>query len=74
MQLNGAIRKVEIKKKRSPSSIPAWTNTLLLLLDYAIVEGVRRGLGSFVCLLELARKDLEGELAGRSDGETHPGQ
>ena len=47
---------------------PAWSRTLLLLLDYAIIEGAHRELNVFVRLLELARKDLEDQVAVPSPG------
>lgn len=38
---------------------PAWAKTLLLLLDYAIYVGARRKLEHFVCILEMARHELQ---------------
>jgi hypothetical protein len=45
-------------------SYPAWSKTLLLLLDYAIIEGVEHRLEIFVHLLQMARADLEAQITG----------
>lgn len=42
---------------------PAWSKTLLLLLDYAIIEAVGHGLEAFVRILEMARMELEAHVA-----------
>jgi hypothetical protein len=42
---------------------PQWSKTLLLLLDYAMIEGIRRGLHMFVHLLDAARLELHAQAA-----------
>jgi hypothetical protein len=42
---------------------PQWSKTLLLLLDYAMIEGIRRGLHMFVHLLDTARIELHAQVA-----------
>jgi len=41
---------------------PPWSRTLLLLLDYAIIEGAYHDLHNFVSFLELAQKELNARL------------
>lgn len=55
-------------EKDSTVDNQAWSQTLLLLLDYAIVEGAQHQLDVFVQLLEMARKDLEDRIAVPSPG------
>lgn len=40
------------------ASFPQWSRSLLLLLDYAIIEGLQRGLYPFVQHLKLAEAEL----------------
>lgn len=46
-----------------PDDRPEWSNSLLLLLDYAMIEGVRHKLGMFVHLLDMARLELHSQVS-----------
>jgi hypothetical protein len=53
---------------------PSWSKTLLLLVDYAIVEGSQRRLDTFVGWLDLARQELEAQVvATQRDGDKRVG-
>jgi hypothetical protein len=42
---------------------PQWSKTIILLLDYAMIEGIRRGMHMFVHLLDSARVELQAQVA-----------
>lgn len=43
---------------------PEWSRSLLLMLDYAIIEGLRRRLYTFTHLLRMAQRDLSVHVEG----------
>ena len=42
---------------------PQWSKTIILLLDYAMIEGIKRGMHMFVHLLDAARVELQAQVA-----------
>lgn len=55
-------------------NFPQWSKTLLVLLDYAMIEGVRHRLNMFVHLLDMARLELHSQAAAASDPVAHTGK
>lgn len=50
-------------------NFPQWSRTLLLLLDYAIIEGLQHRQHNFVHYLKLAEAELSKVIANSVDGE-----
>ena len=48
----------EIADPDPTASFPQWSRSLLLLLDYAIIEGLQHDLHTFVHYLKLAEAEL----------------
>ena len=60
---NGGNLTSEIEDLDPTENFPQWSKTILLLLDYAMIEGIRRGLHMFVHLLDSARIELHAQVA-----------
>lgn len=50
-------------------NFPQWSRTLLLLLDYAIIEGLQHRQHNFVHYLKLAEAELSNVISDSVDGE-----
>ncbi len=60
---NGGNGNSEFEDLDPTENFPQWSKTILLLLDYAMIEGIRRGLHMFVHLLDSARIELHAQVA-----------